>query len=318
VFRSRPSCVAITIQWRGVRGLTPRNRRKRSRAGGRYDEVAVIRPCPPGDAIHDGFAGELAQMRMEMRRRCACSRLTCRATPVCRQRSRNCAQAVAMSCRICRGTKRSRGARLVAATGRAKAPGSWSRRTGPAKPEVNEEHQRSWMASNVVVIGTQWVTKAKGKVVELADRPRARRGPFQAGNNAGPHAGHRGAQADPAADPIRHPARRRQLLHRQRRGVVPAALLQENRRTEASASRAFTLKISRRLSADTRLSRGDRPGTRSRQSAEKIGPTVADRARLRGQGRAPRDRLQDLYVPGSIRETAPKCSIFTTSCWSIT
>ena len=64
------------------------------------------------------------------------------------------------------------------------------------------------MASNVVVIGTQWGDEGKGKSRRLADRSRAGRGAFPGRPQRRAYAGDRRQENRAAPDTVRHPAAR--------------------------------------------------------------------------------------------------------------
>ena len=79
--------------------------------------------------------------------------------------------------------------------------------------------------------------RRQGQGRRLADRPRARRRPLPGRPQRRPHAGHQGRQDRAAADPVGRHARRRELLHRQRRGGrsdAPAVARSSGSRRSAS------------------------------------------------------------------------------------
>ena len=87
---------------------------------------------------------------------------------------------------------------------------------------------------NVVVVGTQWGDEGKGKIVDwLTDRAQGVVR-FQGGHNAGHTLVHPGDEDRAAPDPLRHPARGRHVLHRQRRGAVAGRADQGNRAAESA------------------------------------------------------------------------------------
>jgi adenylosuccinate synthase len=73
------------------------------------------------------------------------------------------------------------------------------------------------MPSNLVVIGAQWGDEGKGKIVDLLTERAAAVVRFQGGHNAGHTLVIDGPQDRAVADTVRHPPRRRAVLHRQRR-----------------------------------------------------------------------------------------------------
>ena len=103
--------------------------------------------------------------------------------------------------------------------------------------------------------------RRQGQGRRLADRPRAGRRPLPGRPQRGPHAGHQGRQDRAAADPVGRDARRRQLLHRQRRGgrSDPPAVRDRAPR-EDRPGRALAPVRERGLPADHAVPRGRRQG----------------------------------------------------------
>jgi adenylosuccinate synthase len=83
------------------------------------------------------------------------------------------------------------------------------------------------MSKNVVVVGTQWGDEGKGKIVDWLTDHAQGVVRFQGGHNAGHTLVIGGKKTVLHLIPSGHPARRRRLLHRQRRGLSPEALIEE-------------------------------------------------------------------------------------------
>jgi hypothetical protein len=100
----------------------------------------------------------------------------------------------------------------------------------------------SAMGQSVVVLGAQWGDEGKGKIVDLLTAGHRCGRAFPGRPQRRPHAGDRRQEDRAAPDPVRHPARRRAVPDRQRRGAAPGALQKEIAELEAqrrgSAQRA--------------------------------------------------------------------------------
>jgi len=176
------------------------------------------------------------------------------------------------------------------------------------------------MASNVVVIGTQWGDEGKGKVVDWLTDHAQGVVRFQGGHNAG-HTLVIGG--------------RKQILRLIPSGILregvscyigngvvlsPSALLQEIAELEAAGinvrprlkiSDACPLILAYHVAIDQarETAKGtDKLGTTGRG----IGPAYEDKVARRAI------RLQDLYIGADSRKSCARFSIFTTSCCSTT
>ena len=159
--------------------------------------------------------------------------------------------------------------------------------------------------------------RGQGQDRRLADRPRPGRGALPGRPQRRPHAGHRRAQDGAAADPFGRHARRRGLLHRQRRGRRPGAPADRDRAHRAARrGRALAAVRQRILPADPALSRRDRPcprgAAREQRQRQDRHHRQGHRPGLRGQGRAPCAARAGPQAPGSA--SRPSCA----SCWSCT
>ena len=76
------------------------------------------------------------------------------------------------------------------------------------------------MGQSVVILGAQWGDEGKGKIVDLLTQDIGAVVRFQGGHNAGHTLVIKRQEDRPAPDPVRHPARRRAVPDRQRRGAV--------------------------------------------------------------------------------------------------
>ena len=90
-----------------------------------------------------------------------------------------------------------------------------------ASPAVSTKQFRSRaMGQSVVVLGAQWGDEGKGKIVDLLTDGHRRGRALPGRPQRRPHPGHRRQEDRAAPDPLRHPARRRAVPDRQRRGAV--------------------------------------------------------------------------------------------------
>ena len=127
--------------------------------------------------------------------------------------------------------------------------------------------------TNIAVLGAQWGDEGKGKIVDMLTPHFSTVARYQGGHNAGPHGVRGRPEVRAPPHPVGHPARRRDVHDRQRRG-------DRSRRAVQGSGRA-----------GTRRRVGGRTPARQREGAHH--PAVSPRAR-RAVGGAPR-RAQDRH-----------------------
>lgn len=120
------------------------------------------------------------------------------------------------------------------------------------------------MAKNVVVIGTQWGDGGKGKIVNWLTDDSQGVVRFQRRAQRRSYTGYQRQEDRSASGSLGHPARRRDLLHRQRWRVITEALIKElDELPGAGIDAEARLKISEACPTDPSLSPGHRYGARS-------------------------------------------------------
>ena len=141
---------------------------------------------------------------------------------------------------------------------------------------------------NIAVLGAQWGDEGKGKIVDLLTPHFSVVGRYQGGHNAGHTVYVRRTEVRAAPHPVGHPASRRVVPHRQRRGRRSGGALRRNRRAGGPGRR-------RR-----------RPALHQRSRAPH--PAVSPRARRaqRGAARRTQDRHDVArHRPGLRRQDRP-------------
>ena len=174
--------------------------------------------------------------------------------------------------------------------------GEHGRRPGAALPRSKmstamNSNPAIKVAHNVVVIGAQWGDEGKGKIVDLLTDRVAARGALPGRPQRRPHAGDQRQEDRAAPDSLGNPARRRDLLHRQRRRAVAESAVRGDGRARASRHRSAASPAHLgSVPADPAVSHRARSRARS---GDGRGEDRHDRPRhrpgLRRQGRAPRD-----------------------------
>ena len=89
---------------------------------------------------------------------------------------------------------------------------------GWRQPAARVRHQRDSPVMNLAVLGAQWGDEGKGKIVDLLTPHFRHRRALSGRPQRRPHGLRQRHEVRAAADPVRHPASRRHLRHRQRRG----------------------------------------------------------------------------------------------------
>ena len=128
---------------------------------------------------------------------------------------------------------------------------------------------RTEMASNVVVVGTQWGDEGKGKVVDWLTEHAAGVVRFQGGHNAGHTLVIGDVKNSAASDSVRHSPCRCALLHRQRCRCVATCVARgsryiEKRRCRCQRQGSVSVK---RVHVIFAVPRYPRSGTRNRPRA---------------------------------------------------
>ena len=155
--------------------------------------------------------------------------------------------------------------------------------------------------------------RGQGQGRRLADRPCAGRGALPGRPQRRPHAGHQGRQDGAAADPVGHHARRRGLLHRQRRGRRSGASARRDRAARGDRRRGALAPVHQRIvPADPAVPRRGRQGARGAARDERRRQDrhhrQGHRPGLRGQGRAPRAARAGPEAPRALRAQAARAA----------
>ena len=155
--------------------------------------------------------------------------------------------------------------------------------------------------------------RRQGQGRRLADRPRRRRGALPGRPQRRPHAGHQGREDGAAADPVGHHARRRGLLHRQRRGGRPDAPAGRDRAPGGDRRRGALAPVRQRVvPADPAVPRRGRQGARGAARDQRRGQDrhhrQGHRPGLRRQGGAPRAARAGPEAPRALREEAARAA----------
>ena len=143
---------------------------------------------------------------------------------------------------------------------------------------------------NIAVLGAQWGDEGKGKIVDLLTPHFGVVARYQGGHNAGHTVYVDGQEVRAAPHPVGHPARRRHLRHRQRRGRRSAGAVRRDRRARRPRDRRRRPPAHQREGAPhpavpPRARRAERGAARRAQDRHDV---ARHRAGLRGQDRPPR------------------------------
>ena len=165
--------------------------------------------------------------------------------------------------------------------------------------------------------------RRQGQDRRLADRARAGRRALPGRPQRRPHAGHRRQEDGAAPDPVGHPAPRRAVLHRQRRGAVArrTAVARSTSCEAAGVDVRSRLRDQRQLPADPAVSRGARQGARGareRRRARSAPPAAASARPTKTRSRGARCACRTCSTPSASATSCAKRSTSTTSCSSTT
>ena len=143
---------------------------------------------------------------------------------------------------------------------------------------------------NIAVLGAQWGDEGKGKIVDLLTPHFSVVGRYQGGHNAGHTVYVARPEVRPAPDSVGHPASRRHLPHRQRRGRRSGGAVRRSRRAEGPRHRRRGPAVHQRPGAPhpavpPRARRAQRGAARRAQDRHHL---ARHRPGLRGQDRPPR------------------------------
>ena len=289
--------------------------------GGRYDEVGAVfgRNRPAVGFSLDlkelaGVAADAPRARRRSARRGGDDAGAARArSPRCASRARSwsaCCRATSSEVRRVRtataSSSRERPARWARARRSDAVSNSFANAARHARTTTRPQRRRRRHP-----VGR----RRQGQGRRLADRPRAGRGALPGRPQRRPHAGHQRREDGAAADPVGHHARRRGLLHRQRRRAVdPAHLLERDRaawrRSASKCARACC--ISEVVPADPAVPRRGRHGARGAARVERRRQDrhhrQGHRPGLRRQGRAPRAARAGPEAPGALRRQAARAA----------